>query len=88
MVRSYSGNIWAFPKIEVPQNGRFIMDNPIKKKDLGVPLFSETPIWPSLLGPLVALVPGYQQGPKHHHQISPGGDDDNGASWFPLIGAW
>ena len=36
--------IWVFPKIGVPQNRWFIMENPIEMDDLGARLFSETSI--------------------------------------------
>ena len=38
-------NKWVFAKIGGPQNRRFIMEILIKMDDLGVPPFSEQPLW-------------------------------------------
>ena len=40
----FGTTMWVFPKIVVPENGWFIVENPIKMDGLGVPLFLETAI--------------------------------------------
>ena len=58
--------IWVFPKIGVPQNGWFIMDNPIKMDDLGVSLFLETSILGGPRSPLYTFhYPLFGKRPKN-----------------------
>ena len=42
---TYPVVVWVFPNIVVPQKAWFIMENPIKIHDLGVPVVWETPIY-------------------------------------------
>ena len=45
-------SMWVFPKIAIPQNGWFLMENPIKMDDLGVPIiFGNTHVFLALSFP-------------------------------------